>query len=616
MSGNEAIALGAIEAGVKFCASYPGTPSTEITEYLMSRGNEYGIYSEWSTNEKVALEAATGASWAGIPSICPMKGLGMNVASDFLLNVNLSGIGKGGLVIVICDDPRGHSSSNEQDSRFYAKAARVPLLEPSTCQEAKDIMHLAFDVSKRYEVPVIVRSTTRLSHSRALVQTGALESKQVQTVEIFPRDLFNVPNPHLRHKELEAKLSDIKVEFESLGINSIERKPDSEILIISSGVAARYAEEALNIVGDDSIDAAKVVTSHPLPYNTLVKWLQNMKKVLFLEENDPFIEEGVTGLPGNIHNIGQIDFFGKRDGTVPFWGELNTDIAVSAIRHVLQIEKESVGKKKKAIEKGKSLLIPRPLTFCAGCTHRNVFWALRQIRKRLKGKMIVAGDIGCYSLGVFYDNAMTTMQAMGSGIGVASGLGQLGNFGLEHKVVAIAGDSTFFHACIPGLVNARHKNADVTFLILDNSTTAMTGFQTHPGSAIQNPKLSKVNMGKMVKAIDPEFIGTSDASDVPATIDLIHETIQKQGLKVLIFDSVCRLEENRRIANREDLPEVSIDDEFCKGEKCRICVGQFGCPAIGWNEESKTPVILSHQCVRCGACIDVCPYDAIRGDKS
>jgi indolepyruvate ferredoxin oxidoreductase alpha subunit len=495
MSGNEAIARGALEAGIGFCSSYPGTPSTGITSTLMKDATEHDIYVEWSVNEKVALEAAAGASWAGIPAICPMKSLGLNVAADFLLNLNLSGIGKGGLVVVVCDDPRGHSSSNEQDSRFYAKAAYLPLLEPSTCQQAKDIIPYAFELSTRFEIPVIVRSTTRLCHSRATVKLGEIPKRKWRVTDSLPERLYNVPNPHLRHRDLLEKLELVSKEFENCEWNNLDSRDKTELLTISTGVCHRYVEEAVELLEDNKVGCMSLVTTHPLPKEFLLNAMKGIERVLFVEEIDPFVEDDVRSLAAN-HPVGEMpQFHGKRTGNVPAFGEMNADILSESIARIQGVSYESLDAETlAAVEKARELLFSRSLTFCAGCTHRNVYYAIRKVRKRLKGKLVVAGDIGCYSLGVFYDKSMNTMQAMGSGIGTACGLGQLGRFGFDSKVLAVAGDSTFFHACIPALVNAKHKNADITFVILDNATTAMTGFQSHPGSGNQAKNESHVSI--------------------------------------------------------------------------------------------------------------------------
>jgi indolepyruvate ferredoxin oxidoreductase alpha subunit len=609
MSGNEAIARGANEAGVGFCASYPGTPSTEITETLMRETAGAGDrYCEWSTNEKVALEAAAAASWAGVPALCPMKSLGLNVASDFLLNLNLTGTGQGGLVLVVCDDPMGHSSSNEQDSRFYAKAAKIPLLEPSTYQDAKDIVPFAFRVSRQFEIPVMVRSTTRLSHSRGLVRQGEISKGKTKAGSI-PKGLYNVPHPSVKHRDLLKKMERVSEVFDESDWNRFGGDEAAKALVISSGVSTRYVEEALASLKYRSAAVLGLVTTYPLPKKTLSAALTKYKKVVFVEENEPFIEDEVRALGSTISR--SAGMYGIRTGESRAGGEMSTDRARSILAH------ENILRPHRIIDVRPApkpfLLSERNLSFCAGCTHRNFYYAVKLLKKRLKGALIVSGDIGCYSLGVFYNEAMDTMQAMGSGLGVASGLGQLHRFGFKQQILAVAGDSTFFHACIPALVNCRHKNADVTFVILDNGTTAMTGFQVHPGSKTQHESNTPVDIAEMVKAIGPDHFERGDAENLEGLADLLSSVLKKKGLKVLILDSVCRLEEQRKPA-AETRSEVRVVPDLCKGESCQICVREFGCPAITWNYANGRPEILVSQCVMCGACISVCPHGAIRGE--
>jgi indolepyruvate ferredoxin oxidoreductase alpha subunit len=607
MSGNEAMARGALEAGVGFCASYPGTPSTEIATELFKVAGKYDIHVEWSTNEKVAMESAAAASWMGIPALCSMKSLGLNVASDFLLNLNLSGSGKGGLVIVVCDDPRGHSSSNEQDSRFYAKSAQIPLLEPSTYQEAKDVTIEAFKISQKYEVPVLLRSTTRLSHSRGLVQTGRISTK-TKKVRTMAEKLYNVPSPHLRHRDLLEKMEKVVMDFEESPFNSGTNIEAANLLVISSGISSLYSKEAIQALQSEKIGHMNLTTTYPLPKKVITQILQAADSILFVEENDSFLEDQIRSFSVELKESPQ--FYGKRTGHIPSYGEMNCDLVLNALLRLTGNEEEPT---KPKVQKP-DILIDRPLTFCAGCTHRNFYWAIRTVKKRMEGKLVVAGDIGCYSLGVFYDEAMDTMHAMGSGIGVGSGLGQLQRFGFESKVVSVAGDSTFFHACLPGLINARHKNADLTFVILDNATTAMTGFQVHPGSSSQEDNLRRVNIESLVRAVEPDFFSTGDATDIKSLINLLHSTVKKDGLKILLLESVCRLEEVKRKPGFIGKTPVRIERSLCKGEKCKICVADFGCPALSWDSVTNYPVVLDHVCVRCGACIAVCPHNAIMED--
>jgi len=609
LSGNEAIARGALEAGIGFCASYPGTPSTEITSTLMKNREDKRLYVEWSVNEKVALEACAGASWMGVPALCPMKSLGLNVASDFLLNLNLSGIGGGGLVVVVCDDPQGHSSSNEQDSRFYSKASYLPLIEPAGFQQAKDVIPYAFELSRKYEIPVLVRSTTRLSHSRGLVRLGVEPDIKWELSDELPSDLYNVPTPHLRHKDLLNNLEKISDDFMKSDWNRVEDAKDSDVSIIASGICRSYAHEAIRLSEADA-SFLSLVTTHPLPVPLIREYLVDSSQALVIEEVDPFIEDAILQ---HSKSPRKTDIHGKRDGIMPQYGEMDVDKVLQGLSKLGFVGEKPHHRNRVAIEKAMSTLIPRPLTFCPGCTHRNVYWAIRQVRKRLSGKLVVAGDIGCYSLGVFYDDSMNTMQAMGSGIGTANGLGQLHRFGLDSKVIAVAGDSTFFHACVPALINARHKGADVTFLILDNSSTAMTGFQPHPGILTADEDHRRVIIPSVVEGIGVDLLNVVDSNDVSLLIDSIHNAVHKPGIKVIIAKGVCRLEEGKSIGVYDDLPEVRIIKEKCRGESCKLCVSSFGCAALAWDEEEGHPRVLDDLCTRCGACVYVCPHDAIEG---
>ncbi len=618
MTGNEAIARGAAEAGIAVVATYPGTPSTEIATEFSRLTRNSRAFVQWSANEKVALETAAGASWMGVPALCSMKSLGLNVASDFLLNLNLSGTGEGGLVIVVCDDPRGHSSSNEQDSRFYAKASEIPLLEPATAQQAKDGISYALDLSQRYEIPVMIRSTTRLSHTRMPVIVGSIREETWQSRQVLPRGLFNVPDPHLRHRDLLRKMKLVEREFEDSPLNVTITTEGSEnpFGVISSGVCRLYAEEALRSSGVDEWRLLSLGTTYPLPRRTIGEFARTASRLLVVEETDPFIEEQVRVLIG-LERL-SVDLYGKRTGTVPAWGEMDTDTVSQALVEADAVARSQADKTAvrpaEALSRAREMLVDRPLTFCPGCTHRNVFWALRRVRQRLGGNLIIAGDIGCYSLGVFYDNTMDTMQAMGSGIGTANGIAQMQRFGLRTPVVAVTGDSTFFHACIPALVNARYYNASLTFLILDNGTTAMTGFQPHPGTRDDTEDTTPVSIRALVESIAPDIYVHADGESIGELIDILYDTVRLGGLKVVHVKGACYLERQRRGSLITRWLRVFVDDALCKGQGCRICVGQYRCTALAWDWDRDRPHVIEDQCVRCGACIDVCPHGAIVGE--
>ncbi|MHA1740865.1 MAG: thiamine pyrophosphate-dependent enzyme, partial [Candidatus Thorarchaeota archaeon] len=431
--------------------------------------------------------------------------------------------------------------------------------------------------------------------------------------DVLPSRLYNIPDPHLRHRDLLRKMDKVAARFDYSPFNlvpSSATEGDSAI-IVSSGVSRLYAEEAIGIVGDRSLSLLGLVTIYPLPKTTIQSLLRNHSTILFVEEVDAFLEDGVRGLASILGM--QARMFGKRTGTVPAWGEMNTDIVLQAIRDLIHIDvaprDDDYEEERSAAEK---LLIPRPLTFCPGCTHRNVYWALRKVKRRLGGALIVAGDIGCYSLGVFYDHAMDTMQSMGSGIGVAGGLGVLTRLGLSTNVVAVAGDSTFFHACIPGLINARHNNANLTFIILDNQTTAMTGFQPHPGTHTEDDGLAQVSIEEVVRSIGVDRLARVDGTDIPTLIDTFHNVVTTDGFKVVIVDSICQLRERRIAGTADETQPVIVRPDLCKGDSCRICVSQYSCTALSWDRERSKAFVLQDQCVGCGSCIDVCPHDAIQ----
>ncbi len=612
LSGNEAFVRGALEAGIGFCASYPGTPATEIAANLMAVSKEHQLYVEWSVNEKVALEACAGASWMGVPALCSMKSLGLNVAADFLLNLNLSGSGPGGLILIVSDDPHGHSSSNEQDSRFYARESYLPLLEPSDFQMAKDIIPIALETSRKHEIPVIIRSTTRLSHSRGLVELGQIPERFWSLSKEFPDNLFNIPAPHLKHKDLLDKLEVVQDQFMHLEHNTLPEKNKDGLLVLTTGICSSYSREALDIIGFDKRFNFDLITTNPIPKQLVSKMFQDFEKILVVEEVDPFVEDILRVMASLSDQTPKI--YGKRTGHIPSYGELNTDIVIDALSKIAHVQYEQRSHKlRNPIESASDLLVARPLAFCPGCTHRNFYWAIQKVRRRLGGKLIVSGDIGCYSLGIFYNRSMNSMHAMGSGIGAANGLGQLHRWGQDSKIVAVAGDSTFFHGCLPGLVNARHHNTDLTFVILDNRTTAMTGFQPHPGSYTEEETKKDVSIEKMVAAVEPDFLDRIDSEDIDTLIDRLHSTVNKKGLKVLIVESVCRLEEKKRTKGRQNYSVVEIDYSKCLGEDCRICVRDFGCTAMSWNNTKQVPEIVEDMCIRCGSCIPICPHGAIGG---
>lgn len=617
LMGNEAIARGALEAGVKVCAAYPGNPSSEIIGTLAEAAEELGLHVEWSINEKVALEVAAGASLAGLRGLCAMKQNGLNVASDFLLNVNLTGC-RAGLVVVVTDDPSGISSSNEEDSRLFAKIGDLPLLEPAHFQEAKEMTREAFALSERLELPVLIRSVTRVSHARGNVTLGELP-------RLNPKPKFDLSRPRLafpplpNHQALHKKLEKAKKMFESSPFNLYQGPERPKLMLVTSGSGYLYCREAVTTLNvEDSVGILKIGTTWPLPEEFLLRHLRRSNDFLFIEEVDPFLENNVKGLfAQNCLDLGLKRFFGKASQTIPEVGELTPEIVLSALKVLLKVDNKVKldDYRRRAHESVFEKIPPRAQGFCAGCPHRATFWAIKTGLALDGREGFVLGDIGCYSLGMgasgFFQ--MKTLHAMGSGTGLACGLGQLEPFGFDQPVMAVCGDSTFYHAAMPALANAYYNGANFLLLILDNSATAMTGFQPHPGTG-------KTAIGRPAPVIDLraicEALGArvelTDPFDLEETIQKILKLIQiEKGVKVLILKRECALVSGKR---REKLFRVEVDQERCLGEGCgcnRLCTRIFKCPGLIWNQAKGKAEIDEAICNGCGVCAQICPASAI-----
>ncbi len=486
LMGNEAIARGALEAGVKVCAAYPGNPSSEIIGSLSFVADALDLHVEWSVNEKVAMEVVAAASFAGLRGLCSMKQNGLNVAADFLLNLNLSGT-QGGLVVVVADDPGGISSTNEEDSRIFAKLGDLPLLEPATFQEAKDMTRWAFSLSEDLGLPVMLRSVTRVSHARGNVRLDVLPRPATNAHFDISRPRLAFP-PAPSHKALHQKLDRARTLVESSPYN-IFRGPDKpELLVITSGSGWMYCLEAvMNLGVQDRVGLLKLATTWPLPATLVFKHLKQAATILFVEEVDPFLENNVKELfAQHCMDLGLKRFYGKAAGTIPAAGEISPEIVSSALQGLLKVsyKPRPDDYAKRAREAASELVPARALGFCAGCPHRATYWAIKQALALDGREGFVLGDIGCYGLGMGPSgfSQMKTIHAMGSGAGLASGFGKLERFGLSQPVLAVCGDSTFYHAAMPALVNARYNGSHFVLLLLDNSATAMTGFQPHPGT--------------------------------------------------------------------------------------------------------------------------------------
>jgi len=622
--GNEAIARGAIEAGVDFSASYPGSPSSEIQETLAKTSKTFGHYAQWAVNEKVALETCIGASFGGLRAITSMKQNGFNVAGDIVMTINLTGT-RGGIVLVVCDDPQGHSSTNEMDSRPYVKFADLPLLEPSSTQEAKDMTKWAFELSEQLRSLVILRSVTRISHARGNAVLGEIPERNPKP-DFGAHDRYLSLPPIFQHMKMHDRMNRAKEIFSKSPFNSYFGPKGASKVVIACGTGVMYGREAIKKLGvENEIGFLKIGTTWPLPEDFMAECLAGAQEVVILEEIDQFLEDNVKALILDLGlNIKKV--YGKRSGHVagsfgPGVGEINPDIAVNAIASSFGYE-APVREKIELSETQKELIgdtMPhRDLAFCAGCPHRASFWVTNMAIKLDGRDGVVMGDIGCYSMGAGRTGYFLprTMHCMGSGMGFANGLGQLGRFGFDQPVLAFAGDSTFFHSCIPSLVNAKYNNANLTLIVLDNSATSMTGFQPHPGTGKNalGEDVPPIDIAEIAKGIGIEPI-VMEPFDVENSARRLADLMRDDGVKVVIFRHMCALVEAKQ--KKEEKPRVVVDSKLCVGETCgcgRFGSRVFGCPALLWDEEAGHCVIDEVLCNRCGLCVQLCPKGAIKLD--
>ncbi len=624
--GNEAIARGALEAGLSVATGYPGTPSSEVIESLAHVALERNLYVEWSVNEKVALEVAAAASFAGLRSMTVMKQNGVNVASDFLLHLTASGT-RGGLVLVSCEDPGALSSVNEGESRYFAKMLEMPLLEPSDFQEAKDLTKWAFELSEQIGNVVMLRSVTRMSHASGNVICGKLPATSRRAKFEYDGSVMDssrgpmistpVVAKHLLHQQ---KLKDVEALFEKSPFNRYVGPAKPELLIITSSACFLYSGEAIEMLGlQKKVGILKLATTWPLPPALLKKQLLKTDKILIVEEVMPFLEENVKVLAAGM--IGQMSgktFYGKMDQTLPAAGELNPDIVARALCKIMKIKHKMLPDSYAAELKKAAALIPvREQTFCAGCPHRASFWNIHNAIALDGRKGFVCGDIGCYSMAALSPatgyHTMPTLHSMGSGTGLASGFAKLTQFGLENPILTVCGDSTFYHAVIPALINAQHNRADITFIVLDNAGTAMTGFQPHPGLALSAIKetVPAVDIAAICTAIGAK-VAVSDPFDLTATSKILTSFLAEKGsVKVLILRQACALSPEKKGRKQFD---VKVNETLCLGDACgcnRLCTRIFRCPALTWDRSKKKAIVDEVICAGCGVCASICPQKAI-----
>lgn len=588
--GNGAIALGALSAGVNLVSGYPGTPSSEIIETVAKYPHE-GTYLEWSVNEKAAMEVAAAAAYSGARAMVTMKQVGLNVASDPLMSLAYVGV-KGGMVVVSADDPGPISSQTEQDTRRFAEFARIPVFDPSSPEEAFEMARDAFEYSEKYKTPVILRPTTRVDHAYASIE--ALDSFKAKEYEGFVKDSKKwVIFPRLsfiNHAMIEKRNIEIGEDFSSYRFNTAAG--NSEKAVIATGVSYAYAREFLKDYPE--IKLIKVGTPYPLPESFLLKALEGVKEILCFEELSPYIEESLLKLAGKHHL--DIEVRGKLTGDVPASGENDTDSARRIIGRFLKMEEaENCVNLSDAPEPP-----PRPPVLCAGCPHRASFYA---VKKAMKGKKAYfCGDIGCYTLG----NAMPldmvdTCLCMGAGITMAQGFNHMDK---EAVAISFTGDSTFFASGITGVVNAVYNAADMIVCVLDNSTTAMTGHQPHPGTGrnLMATPVEKISIEKTLLAIGVKKVITVDPLDLDASVEAVKKCAEIKGVKAIIFKSPC-------VALVKSDKKMKVDSGKCIG--CMRCIKEIGCPAL--SVSGGKVVIDENLCTGCGLCSKLCPVGSIGG---
>lgn len=624
MLGNEAIARGALEGGISYATGYPGNPSSEILETLFKWGETNGVAVEWSVNEIVALEAAAAFAFSGRRAVVTMKQNGLNVAADFLTTVSLDEL-TGGLLLVVCDDPGPLTSSNEQDSRHFAKIAQVPLLEPGTFQEAKDMAEYGLDLSQRFGMPCMLRAVSRLSHGRGAVSLGPVRSQG-------PSPRFDTTRPKVglpafvtpNHARLLRLRDEVRTEFESSPWNEYTGPEDAPTVVVASGLSAAYGREAIEELDlSDRVGLLKLGTTWPLPREIILERLTAADTVCFLEEVDPFVEDGVKVICAeNADRLGRVRFLGKNDGFVagpngPGVGEMNTDTAISALARLFNLEASRPDAlSSDFVERARDLLVPRELSFCQGCPHRASFYAIKTALELDGRNGFVVGDIGCYGMGAGNTGfqQIKALHCMGSGMGNACGFSRLKEFGFEQPVVAVAGDSTFFHAGLPALADAVHHQSDAVFVILDNAVTAMTGFQVNPATpaAVSNGK-RELRIEDAVRGLGAHAVVLDPVADVNAAVEALLGAVKAGGVHVLVFRHGCATFYQKR-TDRSASPRVFVDTARCLGDQCgcnRFCSRILSCPAILFDPETGVARIDEQVCTGCGLCVQVCPREAI-----
>ena len=572
--GNAAVARGAYEAGVSVVASYPGTPSTEITEEIVKFEE---IYAEWSPNEKVAAEVAIGASIGGARAMSCMKHVGLNVMADPVFTVSYIGA-NGGLVFCVADDPGMHSSQNEQDSRHYAKASKIAMLEPADSSECKEFTKLAYDMSEKYDTPMFIRLSTRVSHSQSLVELGERENVALKPYEKnIPKHVMMPAMAIKRHVVVEERIKALTELAETSELNRVEEN-GSKIGVITAGIAYMYAKEALG----DKADFLKLGMVYPLPEKKIIDFAKKYDKVYVIEELDPVIEQHCKALGVNV--------IGKEVFTL--LGEYTPNM----------IKKAVLGEAAPEVAKANEPIPVRPPVMCAGCPHRGTFYVLKKLG------LVVSGDIGCYTLGAAAPlQSVDTTICMGASVSAALGMAKARGPEFNKKLVSVIGDSTFMHSGITGLVDIVYNKGNNTVIILDNSITGMTGHQNNPttGYTIRGEETKQVNLIALCKAVGIEHVVVADPFDVKNFEKVVKEEVEREEPSVIIAQRPCALLKTVKYTGH-----CKITDK-CKN--CKLCM-KLGCPAISIKDGK--PFIDETQCNGCGLCMNVCPFGAIEKEEN
>ena len=600
LMGNQAIALGALAAGVRLVAGYPGTPSTEVLE-TVAKNRQENTYVEWSVNEKSAMEVGAGAAYTGARTMVTMKQVGLNVAADPLMSLEYIGV-KGGMVILVADDPGPISSQTEQDTRHFARFSKLPCFDPSTVQEAYDMVQEAFEYSEKYGTPVFFRSTTRVSHGYASIQVKDVEEYKNVEPEGFVKDTKRwVIFPKLSyqaHINIEARNEELAKVFSQYKRNLLLPAGDDckELKkgIATGGFNYTYVTEAMADLGQ--LRELKVSTPHPFPEQLAVEFLTGLEEVLCIEELDPVIERELIYIAGKYHL--PVKILGKLSHHVKNSGENTRDSVLADIAAFMGRQLPEQGENGQAVPAPE--LPVRPPVLCAGCPHRASFYA---VKKAMQGrKTIFCGDIGCYTMG----NAMPldmvdTCLCMGAGLGIAQGVGHIEP---DTSCFAFVGDSTFFAAAIPGVVNAVYNQAEMTLVVLDNSTTAMTGHQPHPGTGhtMMGEVVAKVNIEAVLQGIGVTAVETVNPLDLAKSIEVVRKMVGMPGVKAIIFKYPC-------IAITKPEGKMAVDIDKCVG--CRKCIREIGCPGLIIRDGQVA--IDESLCTGCGLCSQICPFEAIGG---